>query len=164
MVHLKARRHPEQQPLLTACTTSPRRPAPAVPPLPGIAAEVLFDLRADDALDTSFAAERALLAVPMHDPSEGSQPIAALVDRAVHQMRCRDIAFVDDLAEDRRLSDARCTLIAAAAWVDDAAGFALEEDCAAVLDAVAARPELAHDTALLMALAPVVAMLKGSVA
>jgi len=101
-----------------------------------------------------------LAAVPLRDPSADSQPIEALTDRAKEVMRCRDIAFVDDLAEDRKLSDARFTLHVAAAWVDEAAGFALAEDVQAIADAVAARPELRHNTALLMALAPIVAMLK----
>lgn len=151
--------------LLAACTTS----APAVRtapiattlrPEPGISAEVLFDLRADDARDTSFAAARALLAMPMRDPAKDPQPITALLDRARHVMRSRDAAFEALLTEDQ----ARREQAAYDTWASDTDAELLAECCADIAAAVAARPELRHNTALLMAMAPVVAMLKGSVA
>lgn len=182
MTRLSLRPHREQQPLLAACTTS--RPAPAAhlgrrrdrdrpigfadvvaQPEPAWARSG-HNISRYSVAGLVPAGQLALvpLATPTPDPAADPQPIEALIERARYEMECRDIAFVDDLAEDRRLSDARCTLIAAAAWVDDAAGLALAEDVQDVLDAFTAHPELAHDTALLMALAPVVAMLKGSVA
>lgn len=156
MVQLKP--HRQQQVLLAACTTSSPQPAAAAPsvrPLPGIAAEVLFDLRADDARDTSFAAARALLAVPMHNPAEDPQPIAALLDRAEHVRASRDAACHALFEEDRR----RREDIAAATWIDETLGRYMAEKTTAILDAVAARPEVVHRHAFLMQLAPVMAQL-----
>lgn len=183
MVHIRTRRNPGQKPLLDACTTSRPPLATAV----HLSRRGDRDRRigfGDVAVlpDPEWAtAERAgrfevaglvpggqaaLVPVPLTPPAPvqdaDPQPIAALLDDAQTVMHNRGIAFEADLAEDRNLSNARCTVIAAAAWIDDAAGLALADDCAAVLDAVAARPELRHNHALLMSLAPVVAMLKGA--
>lgn len=125
--------HPrrEQRVPLAACTTSSTRTAASVRPGPGIAAEVLFDLRQADARDTSFAAARALLAMPMHDPSEGTHPIGALLARAEHVLASRDAACRAAFDEDRR----RREDIAAAEWTDEAAGAELAENA----DAIAAQ-------------------------
>lgn len=182
MTRLSLRPNREQQALLAACTTS-RRATPAAH----------LGRRADRDRPVGFADVAAMpdpawataeqpgrftvaglvpvdqlavvpLAMPMRDPSADPQPLEALLDRAEHVMRSRDAAFEAVIAEDREATDDRGAALAAGAWIDDAAGLALTEDCAAVLDAVAARPELRHYHALLMALAPVAAMLKGPVA
>ncbi|HEY3477514.1 MAG TPA: hypothetical protein VGL02_01330 [Streptomyces sp.] len=156
MTRILHRPHPEQRPLLAACTTSAPKPAAVSRPRPGIAAEVLFDLRADDARNASFAAARALLAMPMHDPSADPQPIAALLDRAEHVKASRDAACRALFAEDRR----RREDAVAAEWVSDAVATMLAENVAAVRAALAAHPELLHQHVVLMELAPVVAQLK----
>lgn len=101
---------------------------------------------------------------PMRDPAADPQPIAALLDRAEHVRCSRDIAFEEVLTDARVASAARCEAIAAAVRTDDRIGEQLAASTDAVLDAVAAQPELRHEHVLLMYLAPVVAMLKGSVA
>lgn len=150
----------DEAPVLAACTTSaPVRTAPiatTLRPEPGISAEVLFDLRADDARDTSFAAARALLAMPMRDPAEDPQPITALIERAAHVRRSRDAAFEALLTK----GQARREQAAYDEWASDTDAELLAECCADIAAALNARPELRHNTALLMALAPVVAMLK----
>lgn len=95
------------------------------------------------------------------DPRVSPLPIEEQIERAQHVMRSRDIAFEAVITEDREGSAKRRAAMAAASWIDDTAGAELAESAAAVLDAVAARPGLRHDTALLMALAPIVAQLKG---
>lgn len=160
MVHIRTRRAPEQRVLLDACVTSAPvvRPRGVTPPRPhrpaGIGRQVLNELLAAEAprrYTVAGLVPRGQLAVvpllppmddPAEDPAEDPQPVEEL------------------LAEDSVLSAERLAGLAAAEWVDAAVGTVMAEHCTAVLDAVADRPELRHDHALLMALAPVVAMLK----
>ncbi|HEY0937152.1 MAG TPA: hypothetical protein VGD91_25860 [Trebonia sp.] len=123
------------------------RPYPTVRPLPGIAAEVLFDLHAEDVRIGDFAAARALLAVPMNDPAEHPKPIAALLAEADAVMSARH-------AEQRALSAEamrRRDQIAAATWVDAAIGGEMTETAQGV--ASVASPMLTAGASLTNALA-----------
>jgi hypothetical protein len=145
----------EKHLLAPSTTSSPQQPAPVVPPLPGIAADVLFDLRTEDAIYSELTAARALLLLPLHRPVSG---LAALLREAEHVIASRDLACRALFAEDRQRREAS----AAAAWFDETVGWLLAENSTAVADVLTARPELLHDTALLMALAPIVTQLGGA--
>lgn len=156
MTRLLHRPKRDEDVLLAACASS--RPAPAVR---ASAADVLFDLRAEFPTPGDLAAARAKLLVPLHRPASG---LPALLAEAQHVMRSRDLAFEALMAERGQASAGRYADLAAATWVDATIGRLIAEKATAVADVFAARPELRHDHAVLMALAPVVAMLKGSVA
>jgi hypothetical protein len=119
---------------LIPCATAQRRPEPPARPRPGISGEVLSELRADSSL-----------------------AIAATLAEAEHVRASRDAACRLLFDEDRK----RREDIDGQTWVDDALGRYMAEETAAILATVTARPELLHNTALLMALAPIVAQLKG---
>lgn len=152
MTRILHRPRPEQRPLLAACTTSAPKPAAVSRPRPGIADEVLFDLRADDTLHAELAAARAKLLVPLHRPAN---PLPALLAESEHQLAMRSHRERTRFDEDRR----RRETAQAAEWVSDAVATMLAENVAAVGETLAARPDLLRQHAVLMELAPVVAML-----
>lgn len=116
--------------------------------------------------------ERELLALPEGEPDPAMERVFTDMDaqadavdawyaEAEDVCASRDVAFEAVLTDVRVASAERCEAIAAAVRTDDLIGAELAAGTAAVLDAVAARPELRHTHALLMSLAPIVARLKG---
>lgn len=128
MTRVSTHPRPEQRSLLAACTVSSSQPARTV--RRAHADEVLAELRAEDVRILDYAAARALLRTPMHDPSEGSHPIAALLARAEHVRAERDAACRAMFDEDRR----RREDIAAAEWIDDTLGRYMAEKASAIAD------------------------------
>lgn len=143
MVQLNFKPHRGQQPLLDACTSS----------RPPLATAVHLSRRADRDRRIGFADVATL---PDPDWANAAQPgryeVAGLVPAgqlAVVPLTPpapepdTDPQPVEELlAEDSVLSAERRAGLAAAEWVDAAVGTVMAQDCAAVLDAVAARPEL----------------------
>lgn len=132
MTRLHIRRHPEQRSLLAACTTSAPAAAPAGPRARAV--DVLFDLRAEDAMHAELAAARATLLLPLHRPAD---PTPTLIREAEHGRAVRDHRERGRFDEDRR----RRETAQAAEWVSDAVATMLAENVAHVRAALAARPE-----------------------
>jgi len=175
MVQLKPRPRREQQSLLAACTTS----------RPPLATATHLSRRADRDRVIGFGdvaampdpewataerpgrftvaglvpgGERAIALVPLHDPAELplESELFSLIEWSTHVSASRDRACRALFAEDQE----RRERAAYDEWASDTDAELLTECSADIAAALAARPELAHDTALLMALAPVVAILK----
>jgi len=162
-------RHRADEALIPCATTAPvARPRGVTPPRPhrpvGISRQVLNELLAAEAPGRFTVAglvpggERAIAPVPLHDPAELplESELFSLIEWSTHVSASRDRACRALFAEDQE----RRERAAYDEWASDTDAELLTECSADIAAALAARPELAHDTALLMALAPVVAILK----
>lgn len=123
----------------------------------GQLAEVPLTAPDEDAIFIELAAARAKLLAPLHRRTDN---LPALYEWSEHLSASRDTACAALAEEDRQ----RREDITAEAWVDEAAGAEMAACVADIAQTLAAQPGLAHEHAVLMALAPVVALLKGLVA
>ena len=173
MVQLSFKPRREQQSLLAACTTS----------RPPLATATHLSRRADRDRVIGFGDVAAmpdpewatakppgrftvaglvpggeLVAVPLHDPAELplESELFSLIEWSTHVSASRNRACRALFAEDQE----RRERAAYDEWASDTDAELLTECSADIAAALAARPELRHNHALLMALAPVVAMLK----
>lgn len=189
MVHLKPRRHPEQQALLAACTTSHAAPAAHLTgdhsgrPVdfddmdlfdgmpadwrPGRAHDELGDGYGKRVMAQLRAEDKA-----WHDLTAAraallvplrhrpASGLPALLAEAEHVKNARAAACRALFEEDRR----RREDIMGAAWIDAADGAQMAANAAAVVDVLTVRPGLGDDAAVAAQLTAIAATLKGSVA